>query len=262
MQPTQQQYAMQADNLALWDSVSKTDPDFTKFSKQRGGFTSIDPMYQLKTATKVFGLYGSTWGLKDIEHDYSLVESLGLVTLKAVFWYPWGAFEIGNAIHIRQQTRNGEFVDADALKKLETNTLSKALSKPGFNADVYLGMFEDVHYTEHRAQEAKAEKAIDHEAEKLKQAQAFESEMADLLERVTAAPSMGELKGLYTMAVRKANLKKANQWLIKLERAKDKRKAEIEAVTDESKPNQETTDSKAVHGELMSNQGNVTTAAH
>ena len=48
-----------SDNLKLWDSISKTDPLFTKSGKKDGyTFTSIAPMYQIKQATKAFGPQG------------------------------------------------------------------------------------------------------------------------------------------------------------------------------------------------------------
>ena len=39
-------------------------------------------------------------------------------------------------------------VDADFAKKIETDALTKALSKLGFNADVFMGRFDDHKYVE------------------------------------------------------------------------------------------------------------------
>lgn len=39
-------------------------------------------------------------------------------------------------------------VDDEAYKKIETNTVSKALAKLGFNADVFMGKFEDNNYVQ------------------------------------------------------------------------------------------------------------------
>ena len=39
-------------------------------------------------------------------------------------------------------------IDDNFAKKLETDTLTKALSKLGFNADIFLGKFDDIRYVE------------------------------------------------------------------------------------------------------------------
>ena len=38
------------------------------------------------------------------------------------------------------------FLDTDAYKKLETDTLTKALSRLGFNADIFEGLYDDPNY--------------------------------------------------------------------------------------------------------------------
>ena len=43
----------------------------------------------------------------------------------------------------------------DFAKKVETDTLTKALSKLGFNADIFLGKFDDTKYVEQMKQEFK-----------------------------------------------------------------------------------------------------------
>ena len=42
--------------------------------------------------------------------------------------------------------RAQKMVDADFAKKIETDALTKALSKLGFNADVFMGRFDDTKY--------------------------------------------------------------------------------------------------------------------
>ena len=41
-----------------------------------------------------------TWGFKDINLDYSLVNVVGLVVFKATFFYPNGEFPIINSISL------------------------------------------------------------------------------------------------------------------------------------------------------------------
>lgn len=216
-------------NLDLWNKVSKTDPEHTKKVNQRGGYTAIDPTYQTMQATKQFGPYGTAWGLRKIEYDYGLLDrSLPMVLIHAEFFYPGGAFEISNAISPTMGKSGAP--DTDFAKKIETNTISKALSRIGFNADVFMGQFEDHQYIEHRAQEAALEKADDRTKEKLTQQQAYEEEMTRLLEQLASAVSLSMLKGIYTSALRKASFKQDQKTIVKLERAKDQRKAELEAI--------------------------------
>ena len=86
------------DNLKLWKSVEKTDPKHTKQANVKGNkITSIKPQYQIYNATKQWDSYGGKWGFKNIELGYEL-KDVGLVTFKAVFYYPEGEFEILNTI--------------------------------------------------------------------------------------------------------------------------------------------------------------------
>ena len=77
---------------------------------------------------------------------YDLKE-IGLVTFKALFYYPDGEFEIINTISIYRDNAKTK-IDDEFAKKVETDSLTKALSKLGFNADVFMGRFDDVRYVE------------------------------------------------------------------------------------------------------------------
>ena len=134
------------DNLELWKKVEVTNPDYTKTANVKGNkITSIAPQFQILNATEQFGIYGVTWGFKDIEIDYTLVPVCGLVYWKAIFFFPKGEFPATNSISI---WRDGAMTKADDqfAKKVETDSLTKCLSKLGFNADIFLGKFEDGRY--------------------------------------------------------------------------------------------------------------------
>jgi len=132
------------DNMELWKQVCTTDPATTKHVKQRGGFTAIDAQSQLKRATELWGPYGSTWGVKECKYTHidtdnkdghkSIIE----VMLEAVFYCPYGTFEIATDISYR--------IGGDTCKKLLTDLTTKALSKLGFNSDVFEGKFDDNKY--------------------------------------------------------------------------------------------------------------------
>lgn len=166
-------------NIKLWKSVEKTDPSFTKHVAQRGGYTAIDPQYQAKMATEKFGPYGHGWGLQESEFDMRLFEATGMVIHKALFFYLLdGAvttFPIHNAINPQTGKEGQKRNDEDWCKKVETNTISKALSRLGFNSDVFLGLFDDREYVDQLNTEHDIEKSEDKEATiKAKQAVVIE----------------------------------------------------------------------------------------
>jgi len=133
-------------NLELWNKVEKTNPKYTKKANVGGNnITSIAPQYQIKNVTEQFGVYGKTWGFKQLNFDYSLVSEFGLVVLDAVFFFPDGEFPIKNAQKLFMDNAKTK-IDDNFAKKLETDTLTKAISKLGFNADIFLGLFDDVKY--------------------------------------------------------------------------------------------------------------------
>ena len=159
---------MENKNLELWNKVEKTNPKYTKKAKVGGlNITAIAPQFQIMNATEQFGAYGEKWGFKHISFDYSITNTpitlkvvdwntkaeeeiksiLGLVGFKATFFFPNGEFEITNSIKIFTDNKHSK-IDDNFAKKLETDALTKALSKLGFNADIFLGKFEDVRYVE------------------------------------------------------------------------------------------------------------------
>jgi hypothetical protein len=195
------------DKSSLWRQVEKTDLSFTKTVNQRGGYTAISPQYQLKQATKVFGPYGSGFGLKSSDMDYRLYEIDGIVVHKAVFFYVFNgeekSFPITNAIEAVRNTAKGRWFDVDFAKKVETNTVSKALSKLGFNADVFMGMFEDNAYMQELSNELQIKKADDKDAEKVRQRQEYEEWKQSELTVYAQLKTLNSLKTAYTGHVRK-----------------------------------------------------------
>ena len=139
--------------MKLWDAVEKTNPAYTKKTKIGGmRITAVAPQYQIKNATEQFGPYGIKWGFKNIEFDFSLVESLKLIVFKGTFFCPDGECVIGNSCKVFMD-RACEMVDADFAKKLETDALTKVLSKMGFNADIFMGRYDDTKYVNEMKEE-------------------------------------------------------------------------------------------------------------
>jgi len=141
-----------SDNLKLWKSVEKTNPAHTKQANVRGNkITAIAPQYQIMQATEQFGPYGRKWGFKTVSIDSALM-SVGLVTFKGLFFYPDGEFEILSSIGIYRDNAQTK-IDDDFGKKVETDALTKALSKLGFNADVFMGLYDDNRYVQQLEEE-------------------------------------------------------------------------------------------------------------
>ena len=142
------------ENMKLWKSVETTDPKFTKKVNQRGGFTAIGAQYQLRTATETFGPFGWGWGVKD--ERIEKWEDAGIAVYQATLWYVPAEFKKGIPvikeepsefpIHSSIKYHSNGRVDDDFMKKVATDALTKGLSKLGFNADVFMGKFDDNKY--------------------------------------------------------------------------------------------------------------------
>ena len=144
---------MANENLKLWLEVEKTNPKYTKSANVKGNkITSISPQFQIMNVTEQFGIYGQKWGFKSIELDYTLAETVGLVVFKGIFFFPDGEFPIINSISLFMDNARTK-VDDNFAKKAETDALTKAISKLGFNADIFLGKFDDIRYVEEMKKE-------------------------------------------------------------------------------------------------------------
>lgn len=210
-------------NLSLWDSVSKTDPEFTKKVTQRGGYTSISPQYQLKEATNVFGSYGVGFGFESIEFDFELAEATKLVLVKAVFFYVLDGKRITFPIMNSWSYMQGSKVDADFAKKAETNTMSKALSKLGFSADIFMGQYDDPEYVGMVKNEFALEKADDKSEEAARQQLAYRDECMKQINFLKDAKTPSELKGLHGDFIRRATTRNDVAHIARLNKARDEK---------------------------------------
>lgn len=134
-------------NMELWDQVCKTDPATTKKVNQRGGFTAVCAQAQMKEATEMWGPFGNHWGLEDCK--FGLINNAEgapmEIYMDADFRYPDGTFPISTDAAYRPGN--------DSRKKLMTDATTKALSKLGFNSDVFEGKFDDNKYVSTLKQE-------------------------------------------------------------------------------------------------------------
>ena len=154
-------------NLSFWNSVEKTDPSFTKHVSFGRGFTSIDAHYQMREATAKWGMLGQGWGVKVEDVSNSILVDPSLSALMVTIWYKdeegnkcYGVPIIASAPKLR-----GEKADDDVFKKITTDGITKGLSYFGFNADVFLGKFDDNKYVKELEKEFNETK----EAEEVKE---------------------------------------------------------------------------------------------
>jgi len=120
-----------SDNMKLWGSVENTDKNYTKQVTIRGGFTCVNPEYNIKRATEQFGPFGSTWGVRDEKYT-QISDTTYLYT--AILFYPDGLIPLHNDISIKED---------DWAMKAATGALKKGLAKLGFSADIWLDDFSD-----------------------------------------------------------------------------------------------------------------------
>jgi hypothetical protein len=167
-------------NMSIWDAVSKTDVDHTKEVSFGRKFTAIDAHSQIMEATRLFGPVGEGWGYDNEYGETHLQDGRIIAWCDVRFWWvrtgEWEGIRThdpkrhfgpvrGGAI-LQALNKDGSFKqpDTDAYKKASTDGLTKLISHLGFNADVFLGMFDDNKYVQGLQKEKQAE-ATDSEKE-------------------------------------------------------------------------------------------------
>lgn len=148
---------MSNENLAIWSQVEKTAPQNVKPVTNGGRtYSSINPTSQKKKATVMFGAYGIGWGVEPETERYDYKEFAGgtiLIIYRAVMFYKYngeiGRLPISANEKLAYVTNGGKGylkIDDEAEKKVRTNAVTKGLSELGFNADIFLGQWEDAEY--------------------------------------------------------------------------------------------------------------------
>lgn len=239
------------DRLKLWNQVEKTDIRYTKTGRLDGrGVTSINPIYMVKQATIYLGRIGIDWGyeIKEERFDRStpVINEQGMElgceimhTIQLELWYKDGD-DIGRLVHYGhtpyvRKTKYGLSTDWDAPKKSLTDAIKKCLSMLGFNADIFMGEFEDIDYVNQRQQESAIEHAENKESEREKQHQIYIDEMKELVKLIDEAKTIGIANGVYKKAIRKADLRQDNKMIIRINKSMEATKARLEAQKDTTK---------------------------
>jgi len=130
--------------MKLWNAVEKTNPKYTKQVGFGRKFTTVNAQYQVRCATEQFGPLGKGWGV-DNEFFNPIIE--GLIGYTAKLWWQDSdgkhSFDINASISTH--SKSGK-LDDECFKKVTTDALTKGLSKLGFNADVFMGQYDDNKY--------------------------------------------------------------------------------------------------------------------
>lgn len=137
------------DNLRIWNAVEKTNPAHTKKVNQRGGFTAISAAYQIMAATEQFGPIGIGWGY--ISGNPIIIDTL--IVVPVTLWHGDRSNTFGPMMGCEEWKDGKGRIDSDAPKKATTDAITKLLSQLGFNADVFLGKFDDNKYVAQVARE-------------------------------------------------------------------------------------------------------------
>ncbi|WP_339934554.1 hypothetical protein [Vreelandella glaciei] len=171
-----------ADHLELWHQVDKTPTTAIKAASVDGqDITTLDAMYVIEQATKLFGPMGIGWGYRIDDERYDigapvlgtkgeLIAHEQTHTIRLALWYRWHGErgEVTQFGHTRAVYRTGTGkwkTDGEAPKKSVTDAIKKCLSLLGFAADVYYGRFDNKDYTEVQQAATRIAVAEDQDAE-------------------------------------------------------------------------------------------------
>lgn len=173
----------QTNNMLIWDNVSKSDITSLKDAKLNGqDIKSINTTSVFMELTKQFGPFGQGWGYSILKDEFidgvPVLNSAGGVicneqmhTIQIALWYMSDDKKIecppqyGHTPFI-MKTSYGPKTDFDAPKKSLSDAIKKSSSMLGFNADVFLGEWDDVSEAEMQAekQAVKTEKREEKDA--------------------------------------------------------------------------------------------------
>lgn len=202
-----------SDNLKLWKQVEKTDTKHTKQAKKGAyNFTAIAPMSQFKKATEVFGIQGLDWGVKvgtEVFSETTIGDTI-LINYDAVMFFEFEGKKGELPIHAceklayKTQGANGYLkIDEEARKKVVTNAKTKGLSELGFNADVFMGLFDDIEYVQTRQAESELSAADDKEKFNKEKYNEIKKGVIDATKTFEQLPTLKSLENLYQKTLSK-----------------------------------------------------------
>lgn len=192
-------------NVALWESVCKTDPKHVKeiTGKQYKG-NSPKPYYIVRRLTEAFGVCGIGWGFSILNERMERLSETDVLHIAVVrLWIKYEG-QRGELEQIGQtkatywsagkDNSGGKLiVDEDAPKKSVTDALVKCASYLGFAGDIFAGRWDDSKYVaELRAEFADKPKGMS------------DQNVADWIAYIKSASNSGELKKFVSEAIEAA----------------------------------------------------------
>jgi len=118
------------------------NPESLKWASTRGGYTTIIAQYQIEKCTKIWGPYGTRWGLRNLKWSWIQGKDVTPVYVQLECEFFWSESELDNGGSFEMSTGwafDGK--DSDVLKKVQTDAISKSLSKLGIDSDVFKGLW-------------------------------------------------------------------------------------------------------------------------
>lgn len=201
-----------SNNLSLWNKVCVTDKRHTKEVNFGRKITAIDAMHQVKLATEQFGAAGEGWGWHFSDPIFTPNNT---IVIKCTLWHGSKENTIEQygqkCLNIVNRKTGKDTVDEDAFKKAATDGLTKCLSYLGFNADVFMGLFDDNKYVEYATQVIKAKQ--------------IKQMSGDILNRLDSIQSLSDLEAMKTDMSNEFSVIKTNKTIYDevIERCKSKK---------------------------------------
>lgn len=135
-------------SMELWSSVASIPPEYVKDQEINGAkLKGVNPHYMVQLATEKWGPMGTGWGLANM--SWQVVD--GTLIMGGDLWYNSDP-NTGFRVYVDVPFERGR----DCMKRAQTMLQSKALSKLGFAAEVYMGMWDEAGSPEDRARAASA----------------------------------------------------------------------------------------------------------
>jgi hypothetical protein len=152
------------DNLSLWNKVQTSKSETLKGVNLGRKFKSINAHSQVMAATEQFGPMGLGWG-----YEPTYEEVFGMLRCQLKMWaiidgqrsefYSEGGCAIEPVAGTDARSiRKAAMANSDIFKKATTDALTKGLSVLGFNADVFLGLWDDNKYVKEQERQEQEER--------------------------------------------------------------------------------------------------------
>lgn len=139
-----------SNNMEIWKEEMTSNPNYVK--KATRGLSSVSAQSQKERATARWGPFGSDWGITNEQTEFiTFVHPKSKATIsqcfyQAVFYYHTYKDGGEKTKHTFPTASSWDLHDLDWALKMKTKAITKALSELGFNADLFMGYFDDVNY--------------------------------------------------------------------------------------------------------------------